>query len=223
MPSKNTIKSYIENGYYHVYNRGVEKRNIFLDQSDYKMFLYYLRLYLAPKDELRQLKSPGIRTDRVLRNNLSDEVDLLSFALMPNHFHFLLKQKNMVGMKTFMKRLQTAYAMYFNNKYHRVGPLFQGIYKAALITNDQYIVHLSRYIHLNPLKCYPPLDFIYSSYECYLERMKISWLKPEEVLVNFKTVQQQELNKIFTYQSFVEDYLFDSKELLLDLVLEDEL
>jgi putative transposase len=177
---------------------------------------------LASKDELKELKAPGIRLDRILHNNLCDEVELLSFALMPNHFHFILKQKTTTGMQKFMKRLLTAYSIYFNSKYKRVGPLFQGIYKAVLISNDQYLLHLSRYIHLNPLKCYPPLRTIYSSYQCYLGTNRISWLKPEDILVHFKTAQTREYQDILSYQSFVEDYLFDSKEILKDLVLEDD-
>lgn len=150
MPSRNIIKQYIENGYYHIYNRGVEKRDIFLDEQDCAVFLHYLKLYLSPIEELKQLDLPGLRIQRFIYLNLSHEIVLLAFALMPNHIHLLIKQKTVDGIVKLMKRLATGYVMYFNKKYQRVGGLFQNRYKAVLIQSDPHLLHLSRYIHLNP-------------------------------------------------------------------------
>lgn len=225
MPSKNIIKEYVENGYYHIYNRGVEKRTIFLDEEDCTVFLHYLKLYLSPIEELKQLDLPGLRIQRFIRLNLFSEIDLLAFALMPNHIHLQIKQKTVDGIVKLMKRLSTAYVMYFNKKYKRVGSLFQNRYKAALIETDEYLLHLSRYIHLNPAKINngKKLDFNeFSSYPYYLGQKQASWVKPQEILSYFRSAQRKNLKDILSYQSFVEDYKESSVEVLGPLILEED-
>jgi len=218
MPSKNTIKTYVENGFYHLYNRGVEKRNIFLDKQDCIIFLRFLKQYLCPKDELKMLSGTGLRLDRLVRVNMSEDVELLSFALMPNHFHLLVKQFDKNAISIFMKRLSTAYSMYFNKKYERVGPLFQGIYKGSIILDDSYVLHLSKYIHLNPSKLGETgINFNeFSSYPYYLGTKHAAWVKPEFVLSYFS-----EQGGVFggTYEEFVEEEV-SSEEVLGELTLE---
>ncbi|MBI3092873.1 MAG: transposase, partial [Candidatus Levybacteria bacterium] len=136
MPSKNIIKEYIENGYYHIYTRGVEKRDIFLDKQDCVVFFHYLRLYLSSIEELESQNNPGARIQRFIPLNLSKEIDLLSFSLMPNHIHLQIKQYTKDGIIKFMRRILTSYVMYFNKKYQRIGTLFQSTYKAARIESD---------------------------------------------------------------------------------------
>lgn len=212
MPAKNTVKQFIENGYYHVYNRGVEKRDIFLDKQDYAVFLNYLKKYLDPilgSDPLWRRKS------------LAQEVDLLAFCLMPNHFHLLVKQITINGVTKLMRAVCTNYVMYFNTKYERVGGLFQGKYKAALILDDAYLLHLSRYIHLNPNTGSDPLtSYPYSSYNHYLGAKNSSWIKSQEILNFFKTAQKTNLKDVLSYQSFVEDYKADPEKTLGKLTLE---
>lgn len=223
MPSKNVVKSYVENGYYHIYNRGVEKREIFIDEQDCTVFLYYLKLYLSPVEELKKQADLHMRLRRFINLNLSSEVDLLVFALMPNHIHLLIKQRTKDAVIKFMQRLSTSYVMYFNKKYKRIGALFQGTYKATLINSELYLLHLSRYIHLNPIGLSLPVNFKdFSSYPYYLGQKTTSWLKPEEILTYFKSAQRKDLNDVLSYQSFVEDYARDAKEILGDLVLEDD-
>ncbi len=224
MPSKNIIKQYVENGYYHIYNRGVEKREIFLDEQDCLIFLHYLKLYLSPIEELKQLDLPGLRISRFIRLNLSTEIDLLAFALMPNHIHLQIKQKTSNGIVKLMKRLATAYVMYFNKKYLRVGSLFQNTYKATLIETDEYLLHLSRYIHLNPAKVtHKKINFReFSSYPYYLGQKQASWIKPQEILSYFRSAKRKNLKDILSYQSFVEDFKESSTEVLGPLILEDE-
>ncbi len=256
MPSKNIIKEYVENGYYHIYNRGVEKRDIFLDEQDCTVFLHYLKLYLSPVEELKQLDLPGLRVSKFIRLNLSAEIDLLAFALMPNHIHLQIKQKTTDGIVKLMKRLATAYVMYFNKKYLRVGSLFQNTYKATLmnpspllaagypasgtssyrtihprsraarysgsiIKTDEYLLHLSRYIHLNPAKItHQKVNFKeFSSYLYYLGQKQASWIKPQEILGYFRSSQRKD---VLSYQSFVEDFKESSTEVLGPLILEDE-
>lgn len=222
MPAKNIVKTYIENAHYHVYNRGVDKRKIFLDNYDCSMFLHYLRLYLLSIEELKEEVLTGHTKVRFLNLNLSKEVSLLSFALMPNHFHLLLKQNSVDGITKLMKRITTAYAMYFNKKYKRVGPLFQHIYKACLVDTDPYLLHLSRYIHLNSKMINPTeINFLeFSSYPYYLERRHATWINSREVLDYFTSSQKKNPRDTLSYQSFVEDYIQDSNQ-LENLTLED--
>lgn len=160
MASRNSRKVYSENSYYHIYNRGVEKRLIFLDNQDYYIFLSYLKEYLLPKDEQKlsqQLSNPNTsykEKSKILRllrlNNFADEIMLLAYCLMPNHFHLLIKQKSHNSIDKFMNSLGVRYTMYFNRKYKRVGALCQDVYKAVLIENEPQLLYLSSYIHRNP-------------------------------------------------------------------------
>lgn len=218
MPARNIVKPYVENGYYHIYNRGVEKRTIFQDEQDCKVFLFYIRLYLSPVAEIQKIATTKIRINRFIPLNLSEEVDLISFALMPNHIHLLVKQYTNDGIIKFTRRLVTSYVMYFNRKYKRLGGLFQSIYKGALVDSELYLLHLSRYIHHNPMKIdAPSIDFnSFSSYPYFLGEKHASWVKPQEILDYFSRK-----NPILSYQSFVEEEKFDSKEMLGELTLEE--
>jgi putative transposase len=221
MPSKNILKIYVENGYYHIYNRGIEKKEIFKNEDDCRIFLHYISLYLSPVDEILKLYPDNVRIRRFISLNLSQEVDLLSFALMPNHFHFLVKQKNKDGIIKFTRRLMTSYAMYFNKKYDRVGTLFQGRYKAVNVDRDEYLLHLSRYIHLNPADINSNLDFNkYSSYSYFIGLKNASWIKPKEILDYF-SLKSDDL-KSSSYKNFVEDYMTDPKEILGEIAIDYE-
>ncbi len=110
-----------------MYNRGHNKSPIFLEDNDYRRYLKRLSEYL-PKHA----------------------VSILSYCLMPNHIHLLLKQTGQEPIDKFIHRLHTAYTMFFNKKYERVGSVFQGRFKAKQIETDEYLLHVSRYIHLNP-------------------------------------------------------------------------
>lgn len=122
-------------------------------------------------------------------------------------------------MKNFMQSLATRYSMYFNRKYDRVGSLFQGIYKASMITKDSYLLHLSRYIHLNPSEYTSNLISAYSSYSEYLGIRKTAWIKPKIILDFFQQSKLPFLNKVNTYKNFVEKYKKDSSTVLGDLIL----
>lgn len=212
MPSKNIIKSYVENGYYHIYNRGVEKRRIFEESRDYERFLSYFKLYLSPVDSLRN-EDPLLRLS-IINSNLSDQIDLLAYCLMPNHFHLLIKQKSKDAMTKLIRQVATGYSMYFNKKYERVGRLFQGVFKACLIDNDEYLLHLSRYIHQNPKDRGIALaDFPWSSYSAFVNNNQSEWLKPQGILGYFS-----QNNPSSSYRNFVE-YTNDNQS-VHDLTLE---
>ena len=212
MSGKNSNKIYIENGYYHIYNRGVEKRLIFQDNQDYGIFLSYLNDYLSPKDEngLRDLlgkhnlssKEREKIWHRLRINNFYQEITLLAYCLMPNHFHLFLMQKNSDSIDKFMNSLSTRYVMYFNRKYQRVGALYQDVYKAVLIANDEQFLQLSRYIHKQALTMQgDPLHGSQpSSYPEYIGLKNTSWVHPEGVLRFFNNS-----NPILSYENFVKD------------------
>ena len=219
MAAKNTVKQYLKNGYYHLYNRGVEKRIIFLDEQDYSVFLSYLKDYLLPKNEKElheRLSDETISSkekDKILKllrlNNFSEEISLLAYCLMPNHFHFFVKQKNPNSIDKFINSLCTRYAMYFNKKNNRVGSLYQGVYKAVLIENEAHFLHLSRYIHKQAVKIDKP-----SSYAEYIGLRNTEWVRPEEILSYFSR------NPSLSYENFVKQE--DEYEILKNLILEDD-
>ena len=223
MPSKNVIKTYVEDGYYHIYNRGVEKRTIFQDDQDYNTFSKYLKIYLEPQKDLgeRRVKVNDkiyITIARPLKN-YHNKIELLAYCLMPNHFHLLVKQKDKNTMEFFMRSLLTKYSVYFNKKNNRVGSLFQGSYKAVLIDNEDQLLHVSRYIHLNPTKD-SPLQKAYSSYPDYLNLRKTPWLNTKIILSFFKNAQRNSLRDMLSYQSFVEDYEQNPKKSIGELAID---
>lgn len=229
MPAKNRIKSYVANSYYHIYNRGVEKRTIFENKQDIGVFLSYLKEYLLPKDEEKlrlrladsstSIKEKDSILKRLRLNNFSNSISLLCYCLMPNHFHLLVKQHTTDAIDLLINSLGTRYTMYFNRKYKRVGPLYQGVYKAVLIGTDEQLLHLSRYIHRNPLslkgQALQTLSEPPSSYADYLNLRTTGWLQSDEILSNFSTIYPN-----LTYRSFVEQT--DEKQDILNNLIIDE-
>lgn len=194
MPSKNLQKIYVPNSFYHVYNRGVNKQTIFRHADDYRVFLQLLKRHLSKETSFD-------KSGREYKNYY-DEIDLVAFCLMSNHFHLLIFQSDPDAMTKLLRSIGTAYTMYFNTKYKRVGHLFQNRFKASLISQDAYMEHISRYIHLNP-KNYKSWE--YSSLQYYLGNKNASWVKPTYIMENF-TIPQ-------SYLKFLADYE-DHKKML---------
>lgn len=195
MPSKNSIKIHAAEQYYHVYNRGANKQNIFLEDSDYVYFLYLIKRHLGKEPVLDKY-------ERAYRHLYSD-VSLLAYCLMPNHFHLLILNKEPQGMEQLLRSVSTGYSMYFNKKYKRSGHVFQGVYKASMIESDKYLQHISRYIHLNP-KDYK--NYEYSSYRAMVQNWSVEWLDIKELMETFEGDMED-------YKKFVADYE-DYKEML---------
>lgn len=145
--------SFVEGEYYHLYNRGVDKRTIFLSAHDYKRFL--VLLYLANSNRDTRV-SNVIRTTKYVDIFTLDRGDPIvaigAYCLMPNHFHILATPLIENGISQFMLKFQTGYSMYFNAKNERSGSLFQGPFRSTHAADDRYLRYLYSYIHLNPAK-----------------------------------------------------------------------
>ncbi len=187
MPSKNVIKQDVAATYYHVYFRGGNRSRIFRDAADFEKILRLFARYLSLA-EVRN--SAGLSFP-----NYYNKLQLQAFCLMPNHVHLLVYQQQQGAMTEFMRSLLTSYSMYFNKKYKRSGPLFESRYKASMITDDAYLEHITRYIHLNPRQW---RDYEYSSLPYYLHQVTDEWIDPEKILQLFSGPDE--------YLQFVEDY-----------------
>ena len=153
---------FCKGNFYHIYNRGVEKRNIFKNDNDMWRFLQGLFMFNDEKSTANLLwqleRRRGGVTFGVLRDFLITKgtkreplVRILADCLMPNHFHLLIEEIKDGGISKFMHKLGIGYTEYFNNKYKRVGSLYQGTFKAAQIDNEKYLRYLLAYINvINP-------------------------------------------------------------------------
>lgn len=164
--------------YYHVFNRGVNKRPIFQDAWNYKRCLDQLNYYQYQNTPvsfsmLRRMKPE--RKQFIWETALKGPkyVEILAYCLMPNHFHLLVKQTSDQGISKFMSKFQNSYSRYFNVKTNRSGPLLTGKFQAVRIESDEQLVHVSRYIHLNPTTAFLIKKFnglkkyLWSSYNEY--------------------------------------------------------
>jgi len=134
--------SFSENEFYHIYNRAVDKKNIFTSKKDIDRFFKGVEQFNTPK----VLGSIG-RGHRV--STTPKLVNFIAYCVNPNHFHFILEQVSDKGIEKFMHKIGMGYAKYFNTKYKRLGVLFQGKFKAKLIDSNEYLLHLSAYVNLN--------------------------------------------------------------------------
>lgn len=164
---------------YHVLNRGVDKREIFLDSQDYVRFVHNLYEFNDSKliggsrrESMSDIVSPTSRPART-RERL---VDVHGWVLMKNHYHLLLSERIEGGMSLFLRKLNVGYAKYFNEKYERDGTLFQGRTKKVLIEHDAQFLYILHYIHLNPLD--------------YLELAREWRVRHKGSIADFKTAMQ---------------------------------
>jgi putative transposase len=178
---------------YHVFNRGVAKLPIFQEKRDYERLLqtiYYYQ-FQGPKPRFSQLK----RFKNTEFNKNSKIVEIFCYCLMPNHYHLLIKQLQANGISEFVNKITNSYTKYFNTKHDRVGPLLQGQFKAVRLESDEQLLHVSRYIHLNPLVYYLVKDlksYIWSSYLDYINNINSVICTKELILSYFKNTNQYE-------------------------------
>ena len=204
MPSKYIVRELVKDGIYHVFNRGVDSRLIFQDEQDYNLFLYYLYIYVTPLEKvLRRYHNLPLR---LFHKNVSKEIDIVAYCLMPDHFHLLVRQKTERGLPQFMKQLTNAYIQYFNQKNKRTGSLFEGRYKTVLVPKKE-VVHLSRFIHLNPdvAGFSQEPEYEWSSYKEYVDEKLASFCHTKPVLDFFPSV--------YAYKKFVHDQKDYAKKL----------
>lgn len=194
MPSRNTVRIDTPDAYYHVYARGASKQPVFREPADQQYFTSLIERYLSEREAFDKSGVPY--------PNFHDQLELLTFCLMGNHFHMLVHQLEQGSLSLFMKSLMTSYCRYFNFKYKRSGSLFENRYKASRIDSDGYLQHVSRYIHLNPRSW---KRYRYSSIGYFRSGGEPSWLNTAPILDNFASRAD--------YIDFVESYEAEHAEL----------
>lgn len=138
--------------YYHIYNRGNSKQQIFHDTEDYFRFMTLIYTCNSFHNFNMYLITRGTEKDPFLFERGGQRVAIGAYTLMPNHFHILIKETQEKGVSAFIQKLCTAYSLYYNKKYKRTGGLFEGKFKAEHIDNDVYLKYIFSYIHLNSIK-----------------------------------------------------------------------
>lgn len=203
MPSR--AFPFVNDEYYHVFNRGVAHMPIFNSAWNYqrflKSFIYYQIDDKKPKFSRFDPRKLTLNTEKKI-------VEVVCYCFMPNHFHFLLRQIRDNGITEFVGKLSNSYTKYFNVKNKRDGPLLQGEFKAVRIETNEQLIHVSRYIHLNPLVGYMTnnLDsYPWSSYGEYIAHQRNPVCQKDVVLDQFKSSED--------YASFVKDQESYAKEL----------
>lgn len=189
--------------YYHVYNRGNNKQRIFLTDKDHLNFLKRIKFILG--------MLPVTRYETRIRPLPVGAFSIVAYCLMPNHFHFLIRQNTETGVDAFIKKLCTSYVGYFNRQYQHVGGLFQDQFKAKLVENDSYAKYLSAYIHSNPAN----LEYPYSSYLDIIGSRQGKIVDRSVILSWFE-------NKPEMYQQFVEDFGKKEEQQIQDLLFDED-
>lgn len=187
---------------YHLYNRGVAKQPIFNDERDYQRLLETFGFYLENRPATKLSTIDPQELKKILKGPASHPiVEILGYCLMPNHFHLLARQLKENGISIFMRCSLDSYTRYYNTRHNRVGPIFQGTFKAVLVETDDQLKHLSRYIHLNPFVdnlVRTPESYKWSSYKYYLLGQTSRICSPD-----FATNLVGSANE---YREFVTDY-----------------
>lgn len=204
----------VKNEYYHIFNRGTEKRKIFLDDADYFRFILSTRLMNDEKDGLMFLwknhhaKYTSVSVEEFLRSNLKKRkplVEFVCYSLLPNHFHLMIRQLAEKGIEKFMQRIGIGYSMYFNSRYERSGALFQGKFKSSLIRPENFL-YLSAYINCNVQihGIAKAESWRWNSYSDYLGKTKYGLCDKKIIMDNFKSNQD--------YRNFAEENAKAMKE-----------
>ncbi len=187
MASRNTVRTDLAESYYHVYTRGVNKSTIFRDDQDKEYVLYLISRHLSKNPTKTKVGYPY--------PHYREGVELLAYCIMDNHLHLLLYQNEQGYVSQLMRSVLTAYVAHYNKKSKRTGPLFESRYKASLIDNDAYLLHISRYIHLNPRDW---KHYQYSSVGSYGSAPCPEWLQTDKILELHRDKEE--------YMSFLEEY-----------------
>lgn len=192
---------------YHVVNRGVGAIPIFKNAYDYRRFISAFQYYQHQNTPLpfsKLLKQPLAERGKLLSKLEGPKdflAEIIAFCLMPNHYHFLLKQSIDNGILNFIRLTTNSYSRYFNTRYERKGGLFEGRFEAVRVETDEQLLHLNRYIHLNPYSSFlvkrvdDLLSYPYSSLPEYVGTESTAFYRKELILSHFKDRK--------SYQEFV--------------------
>ena len=217
----------VNNEIYHVLNKGISLQPTFLTKRDYQRALQTIFYYQNQKPPLKYSRflSLSNKQRETILDNLRKQklifVEIIAFCLMPNHFHFLLKQVANRGISKFISNFTNSYTRYFNTKNKREGALFKGKFKSVRIESDEQLLHVSRYTHLNPYSSYVIKtleeleNYPYSSLPEYLQRSPKGSCQKEIILDQFKNLN--------SYKNFVFDQANYQRELenIKHLILEE--
>ncbi len=200
---------------YHIFNKSIAGFKIFNNQLDFSRFVEVIRYYQKEKPSI--CFSNFIKAKQDFSSG-ETVVEIIAYCVMPTHFHLVLRQLKDNGITVFIGNVLNSYARYFNIKYKRKGPLWQGRFKNVLVENEDQLLHLTRYIHLNPVTGYlvnKPEEWMVSSYREYL-----SECNSENSLCNYSNILQIDSS---SYKKFVEDHISYQRELarIKDLIIED--
>lgn len=193
---------------YHVFNRGISKQPTFTSKREYERALKTVLLYqyYSPPVKLSKFLTMKTNDQNNILNNLRKNklVEIHTYTLMPNHFHFLLTQTQDNGIAKFMGNFQNSYTKYFNTKNNRDGSLFLDQFKAKRIEDDNLLIHIHRYIHLNPYTSYivksleELINYPWSSFKYYLDEKYNEICTKKLILSFFKSKE--------SYKQFVTDH-----------------
>ena len=203
---------------YHVFTKSIEGYRIFRSNKNYERMVELMKYYIYYNPHIKFSKYIRLKNKQKVLEEIKRKkrlVDIVAYCIMPTHLHFILIQLVDMGISIYMKNLLNSYTRYFNVNNNRKGPLWQGRFKNVLVKNDEYLLHLTRYIHLNPTSAGlvdNPEDWKYSSYNEYLG-------KSEGGICNFSPYLEIDP---MSYRNFVEEWKEDQRSLsiLKSLILE---
>lgn len=197
MPTR--IDPLVEEGIYHIFNKSIDSKTIFKDELNVRMFLNLIEYYVSSRTPISYSKlkliEPSIRENIIQKTKIVKyfNVEIFAYCTMPTHYHFLLRYKRQQGITRFIANITNAFTRYFNIKNERKGPIFLPVFKSTRIISHAQLMHVMRYIHLNPyssslvknlieLSIYP-----WSSLPFYIfENKPPSFLNTSYILRNFK-------------------------------------
>ncbi|GAB4219817.1 MAG: hypothetical protein Fur009_7650 [Candidatus Microgenomates bacterium] len=192
----------VEGEYYHIFNRSIDRKPIFVYKKETFRAIEILNYYRFADINKVKFSEFIIRSDEKKQEFLEKInhennylVRILCFCLMPNHYHFLLKQEKENGISKFISQFQNSYTRYYNTKYQRKGHIFEGQFKAVRVESEEQLLHLSRYIHLNPYsscvvkKIEDIIEYPYSSFKEYLDNQNKEFIDKRIILSYFKDKQ----------------------------------
>lgn len=204
---------FAEGEYYHVYNRGVDKRSIFDDREDVERFLQCMQEFnvVEPigslyENSFRRNQLGGPASKLIAPEEDIPLVEFIAYCLNPNHYHFVLKQLVDRGIEKFMQKIGTGHTMFFNNKYERSGALFQGRFKAIHIDSNEYLLHVASYANLNDRVHQlggPASKLVRSSWGEYTDERVKGICEKEIILGQFKNAKEYEEFAISSLESII--------------------